>query len=51
MKVKSNKNQKKVNLNQRKINKHLDLGTPKVPLTKFNSTKEAEKLEDWNDAS
>ncbi|GAB4553767.1 MAG: hypothetical protein Tsb0014_47040 [Pleurocapsa sp.] len=51
MKVKSKKTQKKVNRNQRQINRHLDVGMPKVPLTKFNNRKEPEKLEDWDGAS
>ncbi|MGF1542252.1 MAG: hypothetical protein ACFCU5_17710 [Pleurocapsa sp.] len=50
MKVKTKKTQLKVNLNQRQINRHIDIGMPKVPLIKLSEKKEPEKLEDWNDA-
>ena len=47
----SQKTQKKINHKKHKANKYMDFGKPKIPLSKPNTRKEPEKLEDWNNAS
>ena len=43
--------QKKINPKKQKTNKYVDVGTPKIPLSKPTQRKEPEKLEDWHNAS